>query len=108
MLTESLIRPSFFVAVAATLVLSGCDEQEAAPEIPIRPVISMVIGDVERFRTDVYPGRAEATQEVNISFQVSGRMVERPVDVGTSVAAGDVLAVLDPSLFEAEVRRLSR
>ena len=69
----------WFVALSA-LFLAGCEE-EAVPEIPVRPVISMMIGDVERFRNDTYPGRAKATQEVNVSFEVSGKMVERRVDV---------------------------
>ena len=88
------------------LFLSGCEEK-APPEKPIRPVISMVVGDVERIRTDVYPGRAKATQEVNISFEVSGKMIERRVNVGDSVKTGDVLAVLEPDRFEAEVKRLT-
>ncbi len=66
----------------------------------------MVVGDLERFRTDTYPGRAKATQEVNVSFEVSGKMVERRVKVGDPVKAGDLLALLEPDRYEAEVRRL--
>ncbi len=66
----------------------------------------MVIGDVERFRLDTYPGRAQATQEVNIAFEVSGKMVERRADVGSPVKLGDVLAVLEPDRYEAEVKRI--
>jgi RND family efflux transporter MFP subunit len=94
----------WFVALSA-LFIAGCEE-EAVPEIPIRPVISMMVGDVERFRTDIYPGRAKATQEVNVSFEVSGKMVERRVDVGDEVKVGDVLAMLEPDRYEAEVKRL--
>lgn len=60
----------------------------------------MVVGDVERLRQDTYPGRAKATQEVNIAFEVSGQLSERPVDDGSVVKAGDVLARLDPRDFE--------
>lgn len=92
------------VAVSV-LVLAGCEEK-APPENPVRPVISMVVGDIERIRTDVYPGRAKATQEVNVSFEVSGKMTKRQVNVGDSVKRGDVLAVLEPDRYEAEVKRL--
>ena len=98
-------RAVTWCVAALALGLAGCEE-EAAPEIPVRPVISMVVGDVERFRTDTYPGRAKATQEVNVSFEVSGKMVERRVDVGDEVKAGDVLAMLEPDRYEAEVKRL--
>ncbi|MDH3580637.1 MAG: efflux RND transporter periplasmic adaptor subunit [Hyphomicrobiales bacterium] len=90
---------------ASALFLAGCEEK-VAPEKPIRPVVSMVVGDIERIRTDVYPGRAKATQEVNISFEVSGKMTERRVNVGDSVKRGDVLAVLEPDRYKAEVNRL--
>jgi RND family efflux transporter MFP subunit len=89
---------------ASVLFLAGCEEK-APPEKPIRPVISMVVGDVERMRTIVFPGRAKATQEVNVSFEVSGKMIERRVDVGGRVKAGDIVAVLKPDKFEARVKR---
>jgi RND family efflux transporter MFP subunit len=109
MITLQEILPSqrtaaLCMAIAA-LFLAGCEEK-APPEKPIRPVISMVVGDIERIRTDVYPGRAKATQEVNISFEVSGKVLERRVNVGDTVKTGDVLAVLEPDRFEAEVKRL--
>ncbi len=89
----------------STLVLAGCEE-EVAPEIPVRPVISMMVGDVEHFRARTFPGRAKATQEVNVSFEVSGKMVERRANVGDAVKSGDVLAVLEADRYEAEVKRL--
>jgi len=94
-----------YCLAGSVLVLAGCEEK-VAPQIPVRPVITMVIGDVERFRTDIYPGRAKATQEINVSFEVSGRIIKRPVNVGDSVKRGDVLAELEPGRYKAEVRRL--
>ena len=55
-------------------------------------------------REHVYPGRAAATQEVNISFEVSGRLLDRQVDVGGRVKAGDILAVLDREKFETALK----
>ena len=87
--------------VACAGVLSGCGEdQEAEKEPVIRPVLSMVVGDIERFRTGTYPGRARATQEVDIAFEVPGKLVERSADVGDEVERGDVLAKLDPEDFQ--------
>ncbi len=99
-------RRAFLATATASLFLVGCEEAPP-PEVPVRPVISMIVGDAERFRTDVYPGRAKATQEVNVAFEVSGKMIERRVDVGDKVKQGDVLAVLEPDRFESEVKRLS-
>ena len=98
-------RAVAWCVAASALILVSC-EDEAVPEIPDRPVISMVVGDLERIRADTYPGRAKATQEVNVSFEVSGKLIERRVKVGDLVKTGDVLAVLEPDRYEAEVRRL--
>ncbi len=92
--------------ILSAAVLAGCEESAPPPEIPIRPVVTMVVGDVERLRTDVYPGRAKATQEVNVSFEVSGKLMERRANVGDRVKAGDILAILEPDKFEANVKRL--
>ena len=94
--------------VLSALLLSGCWEEEdtGSAEEPVRPVLSMVVGDVERFRTDSYPGRAKAVREVNVSFEVSGRMTTRPVDVGSTVRAGDVLGTLDPEPYLARIRTI--
>lgn len=93
-------------AVAVFLVaLTGCDEP-AAPEAQVRPVNSIVVGAVERFRKGTFPGRAKATQEINVAFEVSGKLQKRHVDVGDRVKAGDVLAVIEPDRFEADIKRI--
>ncbi|MDA4797376.1 biotin/lipoyl-binding protein, partial [Enterobacter hormaechei] len=43
-----------------------------------------------------FPGVVAAATEVQMAFQTLGRMIERPVDIGDRVNAGDVLARLDP------------
>ena len=41
------------------------------------------------------PGQAKATQEVDLSFEVSGKVLERAVFVGDTVDASQVVARLD-------------
>ena len=96
------------ILAVASVMLTGCFEEEEAEatEKPVRPVLSMVVGDVERFRTDSYPGRAKAVREVNVSFEVSGRMITRPVDVGSTVRAGDILGTVDPEPYLARIRTI--
>ncbi len=98
-------KPVAWCLAGSVLLLAGCEEP-LAPEVPIRPVISMLVGDVVKFTEQTYPGRAKPTQEVNISFEVSGRMIKRQVDVGDSLKKGDVLAELEADRYEAEVGRL--
>lgn len=56
----------------------------------------MKVADVVGLRSRTFPGRAEAVDEVDLSFRVSGQVIKLPVRVGDRVAEGDLLAALDP------------
>jgi RND family efflux transporter MFP subunit len=90
-------------AVAAT-ALSACRpaEEAAAPEI--RPVRTVTIE--KRLAGDVVSltGTAQAQTEVNLSFRIDGRMIERPVDVGNTLRAGQLVARLDAQNEEANLQ----
>jgi membrane fusion protein, multidrug efflux system len=59
-----------------------------------RPVVTEIVASaVERIRD--FPGVVEASQQVVLAFQTSGRIAERPVELGDMVQAGDTLATLD-------------
>ena len=79
----------------------GCGDEPVA-EIAVRPVLSVRVGDASVFSDRRYPGQARATQELDMAFEVPGRLIERLVDVGSTVLAGDELARLDPRDFEAD------
>ncbi|MDN5370688.1 MAG: rane fusion protein multidrug efflux system [Shewanella sp.] len=78
--------------------LSGCDDagQSAALQ-PIRPVKTVVVKAVETTPKITQVGDIEAYQQTSLGFRIAGRVLERRVDVGTSVHQGDILATLDPS-----------
>jgi len=95
------------LTTATAFLVSACEEETAETIEPIvRPVISIIVADVERFRTDRYPGRARAVREVNISFEVPGKIIKRPVDVGSTVKQGEAMATLDPAPYVARIRAL--
>ncbi len=85
-------------AVAAALVLA-CGEPPPPPE-PTRPVIAMQVADTSAFGERWFSGQAKATREANIAFEVAGRLIERPVEIGDEVEKGQLLARLDPRDFE--------
>ena len=64
----------------------------------------MKVGDTTTFTGGSYPGRAKATQEVNLSFRVSGPLIEFPVEVGTVVEADELLAKIDPRDYQVDLR----
>lgn len=77
----------------------ACSSEAPAPEA-VRPVISMTVADVASFSQTTLPGRAKATQEANLAFEVPGKLIERPVDVGDMLERGQVVARLDPRDFQ--------
>ena len=83
--------------------LPGCGVEETPPE-PVRPVLSVVVADAAGLDGRRFPGQAKATQELNLAFEVPGRLIERPVEVGDRVELGQVLAELDPRDFAAALK----
>ena len=84
---------------------AGCEKEEAP--LPVRPLPVMKVGDVSGLINNTFPGRAKATEEVNLAFRVGGPLVERPVNVGDFVQKGDIIAKIDPRDFESRVGTLS-
>jgi RND family efflux transporter MFP subunit len=60
----------------------------------------MELSAPSEFTEGSLPGRAQAGQQVNMSFRVSGQLQEFPVSVGDKVDVGTRLANLDPSSFQ--------
>ena len=81
---------------AVGLVLASCkpDTKVEAPEI--RPVRTVTAAKGEVGETVVLTGHVQAEDEPAFAFRIAGRMIERPVNVGDRVKAGQVPAKLDP------------
>lgn len=86
--------------------LVGCKEEVATQEKEIvRPIRSFVVEAPEVLEKGFITGKARAAQSVDLSFRVSGTLIERPVQVGDVLAKGDLVAKIDPSDYKAEERR---
>ena len=89
-----------FGGLAATLAACNAPSVSKRPPLPVRVVTAEV--------TDYAPvlsltGEIAARVSSNLSFRVSGRVIERDADVGQRVHAGDVLARLDPASAQADL-----
>jgi len=51
-----------------------------------------------------FPGRVRASERVDLSFEVAGRIIELPATQGNQVEKGTLLARLDPRDFESELK----
>ncbi|MGI9249395.1 MAG: biotin/lipoyl-binding protein, partial [Woeseiaceae bacterium] len=93
-----IAKVSLCVLVMSLLVIAGCAEEAAPP--PPKPVKALQISDPDALAEGSFPGRAAAAQEANMSFRVSGPLVDLPVSVGDEVTAGTVVARIDPNDFQ--------
>jgi RND family efflux transporter MFP subunit len=89
----------FFLAPGLVLVgcalLVGCEGQDAAPEVEIRPVRATVARSEAWSEAPSQVGEIRAHVESDLGFKIAGRVLERTVDLGAMVRKGDVLARLD-------------
>lgn len=76
------------------LMLAGCSRPEA-PREPVRAVKLMTVGRGAPQAHAGYAGEIRARTEYRPGFRVGGKLVQRPVEVGQRVAAGQLLAQLD-------------
>ncbi|MDS4043108.1 MAG: efflux RND transporter periplasmic adaptor subunit [Candidatus Competibacter sp.] len=82
-------------AFALLALLAACKPVEEPEPEPIRPVRVTTVERQEGGETVSLTGQVEAQEEVNLSFRVGGRMIERSVNVGDRVRAGQVVARLE-------------
>lgn len=75
--------------------LTACKPAAEPQAEPVRPVRVVSIAPQEGGELVTLTGRVEAQDEARLAFRVSGRMVERLVNVGDQVRAGQVVARLE-------------
>jgi RND family efflux transporter MFP subunit len=92
------------IVLGLALALVACDETEetAAPEI--RPVRTVAAAETTGGETVTLAGTVETQVEVDLAFRIGGRLLERPVNVGDTVAPGQLVARLDPADEENALR----
>jgi RND family efflux transporter MFP subunit len=84
------------LAVLTVLVaFSGCSKETSKPP-EVRAVTAVRVAVGVQSDTVAYSGEVRPRFETALGFRVAGKIVARLVDVGGKVAAGQVLAKLDP------------
>jgi RND family efflux transporter MFP subunit len=88
---------------AACLLMTGCS-QPPAPIAVVKPVFVTTVTQTASAQTRTFTSVVRARVETELGFRTGGKVVERLVEVGDSVKAGQVLARLDPADFELAAR----
>lgn len=91
--------------ITVMVLLAGCDTQadsaQQAPPPPEVSVAEVVVEDVDFW--DAFTGHIEATESVALRPQVSGYIERINYTEGETVAQGDVLFVIDPRPYQAQL-----
>jgi len=87
-------------AVVAASFLTACqrDAGDAEAPPPIRPVRVVTVEKLPGGETATLTGTIQAKEDVSLSFRTGGQLIERLVNVGDTVEAGQVVARLDSEI----------
>ena len=97
---KGLIAGVLLLAVAGITVAGLRDRPPPATEVQVAKVRKGTIS-----RVIIGAGKVEASTTVKISSNLSGDLVERPVELGDKVKKGQVLGRIDPRPFTAAVKQ---
>jgi membrane fusion protein, multidrug efflux system len=91
---------SILVLISA---VTACKKEEQAAAPNIRPVRTVTVEPREAGETVSLTGEIQPRYQADLGFRVNGKILERPVDVGTQVKKGDLLARLDPQQYRQDL-----
>lgn len=103
MRTETLLRGGTLLLL---VFAAGCSRQAPPVVEVVRPVKTLLVSVGEDSATRTFPGKIEASKQVELTFQVPGLLVSLPVREGQKVSQGEVIAQLRQEDFQARLAAL--
>ena len=91
-----------WTAFGAVLCIASCNDPNSAPPKP-RPALALRVAPVASQELGPFAGTIDARYKTDQGFRISGRMLNRLVNVGSVVRQGDTLAQLDPTQQKLQV-----
>src|SRR5580704_16744921 len=92
-----MLKPQVLWAALITAPPPRCDTP-APPPPQARPVRTVTVERGAEGETVSLTGHVRAKDQASLAFRLDGRMIERPVNVGDVLKAGQVVARLDPQI----------
>jgi len=93
-------RPAAWVALATAAALTSACHAPAGVDRTVRPRVLVYQVGAGADTATAYSGTIHSRVEQDLSFRVGGRILERKVNVGDRVTAGQVLMRLDPADYD--------
>jgi membrane fusion protein, multidrug efflux system len=91
------------LACIGGVALAGCDRQDAQTETSAQPVRVATVSIAHYQPIATITGQVQARIQTDLAFRVGGKVIDRSVDVGSHVKAGDVLMRIDNTEQKADV-----
>ena len=85
------------LALVGVILVGGCKPEQKSAAVSSQAVQVLRIDPASASETWSYVGTIRARFEGDIAFRVGGKVTRRLVDIGASVAAGQIIAELDPT-----------
>lgn len=103
----------FFALFLVAIFLNGCldlshSKGDGAEKIRQIPPIQVRVVDVNKRDIPIeltYPARAKSTSSINVKARVQGVLLKKYYTEGEFVKAGELLYLIDPSIYEAKVKK---
>ena len=97
------MKISLIATVLSLFLLASCGEEKKEAKEHIRPVKSMIIGDIGDASGKGFPGVTKETQESEMSFRVGGPITKLNVREGAQVKKGSIIAEIDARDYRVTV-----
>lgn len=94
---------SLMALAAASLLMTGCSEPPPPP-VAVKPVFVTTVVPSVFAQARTFTSVVRARVESDVAFRTGGKVVERLVEVGDRVKAGQVLARLDLADYQLAVK----
>ncbi|MDD4928056.1 MAG: efflux RND transporter periplasmic adaptor subunit [Gallionella sp.] len=79
------------------VALTACGKEAPPPVKAVRPALTQLAGSMAVADVEAYSGEIRARHELLLGFRSGGKIVERLVEAGVKVRAGQLLARIDPA-----------
>ncbi|MBS1201773.1 MAG: family efflux transporter, subunit, partial [Chromatiaceae bacterium] len=92
--------------LALVTVLTACGPTDAPEEgpPPVRPVRVVTVDERPGGETVTLTGTVQAQEDVALAFRIGGQLIERSVNVGDQISAGQIVGRLDRSTWSDAVQ----
>jgi HlyD family secretion protein len=91
--------------LAVTVIASACSKQPvASPAPPLTSVQVVAAKQTDLRQALTYAGSVKAVSEVSVMPQQSGKITAMPIEVGSTVKAGDLIAQLEHTTLDLSLQ----